>query len=120
MSAELVSDEQLMLRYRDGDAAAFEELYGRHRGGVFRYVLRQVGLRSAAPAEKQIGTGHGRSQNAPARHVQFERESDYPVEVIAIHYDTYANLVARGVIREERNLPAPFPGGFVPDPPHQG
>lgn len=37
-----------MLRYRDGDAGAFEELYGRHRGGVFRYVLRQVGLRSAA------------------------------------------------------------------------
>jgi RNA polymerase sigma-70 factor (ECF subfamily) len=48
VTAEPVSDEQLMLRYRDGDAAAFEELYGRHRGGVFRYVLRQVGLRSAA------------------------------------------------------------------------
>jgi RNA polymerase sigma-70 factor, ECF subfamily len=45
---EQVADEQLMLRYRDGDAAAFETLYGRHRGGVFRYVLRQVGLRSAA------------------------------------------------------------------------
>lgn len=48
VSAESVSDEQLMLRYRDGDAAAFDELYGRHRGGVFRYVLRQVGLRSAS------------------------------------------------------------------------
>jgi RNA polymerase sigma-70 factor (ECF subfamily) len=48
VNVEPVSDEQLMLRYRDGDAAAFEELYGRHRGGVFRYVLRQVGLRSAA------------------------------------------------------------------------
>lgn len=48
VSAAPVSDEQLMLRYRDGDAAAFEELYGRHRGGVFRYVLRQVGLRSAS------------------------------------------------------------------------
>jgi len=48
VDAESVSDEQLMLRYRDGDAAAFERLYGRHRGGVFRYVLRQVGLRSAA------------------------------------------------------------------------
>ena len=45
---EPVSDEQLMLSYRDGNAAAFDELYGRHRGGVFRYVLRQVGLRSAA------------------------------------------------------------------------
>lgn len=48
VTAEPASDEQLMLRYRDGDAAAFEELYGRHRGGLFRYVLRQVGLRSAA------------------------------------------------------------------------
>ena len=48
VTAETVSDEQLMLRYRDGNVAAFEQLYGRHRGGVFRYVLRQVGLRSAA------------------------------------------------------------------------
>jgi len=43
-----VSDEDLMLRYRDGDVRAFEDLYARHRGGVFRYVLRQVGFRSAA------------------------------------------------------------------------
>jgi len=42
------SDEELMLRYRDGDVRAFEDLYARHRGGVFRYVLRQVGFRSAA------------------------------------------------------------------------
>ena len=78
--------------------------------------------RSSAPApvEKEIGTGHGRSQNAPARYVEFERESDVPAEVIAIHYDTYANLVARGVIRDERKLPSPFPGGFVPDPPQRG
>lgn len=48
VTADTVPDEQLMLRYRDGDAAAFDELYGRHRGGVFRYVLRHVGLRSAA------------------------------------------------------------------------
>jgi len=78
--------------------------------------------RSAPPAavEKKIGTGHGRSQNAPARYVEFERESDRPAEVVAIHYDTYANLVARGVIRAERKLPLPFPGGFVPDPPERG
>lgn len=41
-------DEDLMLRYRDGDARAFEELYARHRGGLFRYVLRQIGFRAAA------------------------------------------------------------------------
>lgn len=78
--------------------------------------------RPAAPAaaEKKIGTGHGRSQNAPARYVEFERETDLPAEVIAIHYDTYANLVARGVIREQPKMPSPFPGGFVPDPPERG
>ena len=37
-----------MLRYRGGDARAFEELYARHRGGLFRYILRQVGFRAAA------------------------------------------------------------------------
>ncbi len=48
VASEPESDEHLMLRYRDGDVAAFNELYGRHRGGVFRYVLRQVVLRSAS------------------------------------------------------------------------
>jgi RNA polymerase sigma factor (sigma-70 family) len=48
VNADTASDEQLMMRYRDGDAAAFDALYERHRGGVFRYVMRQVGLRSAA------------------------------------------------------------------------
>ncbi len=76
---------------------------------------------AAAPVpEKRIGTGHGRSQQAPARYVEFERDSEIPAEVIAIHYDTYANLVARGVIRDKRRFPSPFPGGFVADPPQRG
>jgi len=32
-----------MLAYRDGDAGAFAELYARHRGGLYRFVLRQCG-----------------------------------------------------------------------------
>ena len=36
-----VSDENLMLAYRDGDAGAFDDLYRRHKGGVYRYMLRQ-------------------------------------------------------------------------------
>jgi len=32
------SDEDLMLRYASGDAAAFDLLYTRHRAGVFRYA----------------------------------------------------------------------------------
>lgn len=48
VTSDPVADEELMLAYRDGDARAFEALYARHRGGVFRYVLRQVGFRAAA------------------------------------------------------------------------
>lgn len=43
-------DEALMCRYRDGDAAAFEVLYARHRGGLYRFILRQVA--TAALAEE--------------------------------------------------------------------
>jgi RNA polymerase sigma-70 factor (ECF subfamily) len=35
-------DEQLMLAYRDGDAGAFEKLYARHRGALYRFVLRSL------------------------------------------------------------------------------
>jgi RNA polymerase sigma-70 factor (ECF subfamily) len=41
-----LSDEELMERYRDGDAGAFDVLYARHKGGLFRYLLRQCGNRS--------------------------------------------------------------------------
>jgi RNA polymerase sigma-70 factor, ECF subfamily len=34
-------DEDLMLAYAAGDAAAFDTLYTRHKGGVYRYLLRQ-------------------------------------------------------------------------------
>lgn len=44
------SDEDLMLAYRDGDAAAFDALYQRHRGGIYRYLLRQC--RNAALADE--------------------------------------------------------------------
>jgi len=36
------SDEQLMLAYAGGDATAFETLYSRHKGPLFRFVLRSV------------------------------------------------------------------------------
>ena len=36
-------DEALMLAYAAGDAAAFDRLYARHRGGLYRYLVRHVG-----------------------------------------------------------------------------
>lgn len=41
-------DEQLMLAYAAGDAGAFEALYARHRGPLFRFVLRSIKARGEA------------------------------------------------------------------------
>lgn len=77
------------------------------------------GAEAAAPVEKSLGTGHGRSESAHARYATFERESDTPTEVITIYYDSRENLVARGIIPPARTpAPHPFPNGFVPDPPN--
>lgn len=45
---EPLRDEELMLRYRDGDASAFDAIYSRHRAGLFRFVLRQCPSRGEA------------------------------------------------------------------------
>ena len=42
------SDETLMLRYQAGDAAAFDQLYARHRGPLFRFITRQCRVRERA------------------------------------------------------------------------
>ena len=38
--SENPDDSALMLRYRDGDIAAFETLYRRHKDSLYRYLLR--------------------------------------------------------------------------------
>ena len=42
------SDESLMLAYGLGDPVAFDRLYARHRGPVYRYLLRHLGDRVIA------------------------------------------------------------------------
>ena len=67
----------------------------------------------------KLGTGHGERHASGATYTQFERATDEPEAVIRIFYDSRRNLVAQGVIpsgRYARNVPDPFPGGFVPDP----
>ncbi len=71
--------------------------------------------------EPRLGTGHGQRLDSGAVYTGFERASDQPEEIIRIYYDSYRNLVARGVIpkphdRYAQRLPQPFPQAFVPDP----
>jgi hypothetical protein len=72
-----------------------------------------------AKSEERLGTGHGAREYAHVDTTAFERSSQTPTETRAIWYDSYANLVAQGII--ERPIananPQPFPGSFVPDPP---
>ncbi len=90
---------------------------------------RRAETGAAAPAAaaaleqraKKIGTGHGEREYAPARYTEFARNSDAPDEVIAIYYDSRANLMARGIIPASAPRfaePQPFPAGgrFVADP----
>jgi hypothetical protein len=69
--------------------------------------------------DDRIGTGHGRTEHSPVRQVSFERATREPAETVVIYYDSYRNLLARGIIPPSipyRPSPNPFPV-FVPDPP---
>ena len=61
-------DEELMLAYRHGDAGAFETLYKRHRGALYRFMLRAIKQRSSAEElfqEVWIRVIEARSRYAP-------------------------------------------------------
>jgi len=77
--------------------------------------------KSAAPLRRaeSLGTGHGAREFAHVDQTSFERATRVPAETLAIRYDSYANLVAQGVIERPiaRRDPQPFPDAFVPDPP---
>jgi RNA polymerase sigma-70 factor, ECF subfamily len=45
---DLQDDGELMLRYARGDLRAFEMLYQRHRGGLYRYLSRHTRNQEAA------------------------------------------------------------------------
>ena len=76
-----------------------------------------------ARREERLGTGHGRIETSHTRHVGFERATSEPAETVTIYYDSYRNLLARGIVPPlpyqhppRRPAPNPFPG-FAADPP---
>jgi hypothetical protein len=77
-----------------------------------------AGARAESSADARMGTGHGRQEHSPAVHVTFERATSSAAEVVTLYYDSQANLLARGIIRDPVRVapnPRAFPG-FVPDP----
>jgi hypothetical protein len=73
---------------------------------------------------EKLGTAHGAREWSVVTTVTFERATRYPQLVRRIEYDSFANLVASGVIPpswDRGRRPRPFPSnggaGYVPDPP---
>lgn len=120
----MVYEEERQRREAPMAGAAKDSAAGSNADAAPAGVPAQPSARAQnAPAEKlekSLGTGHGRIQTSQVRYTSFERESEAPNEVIAIWYDSHANLVARGVIPQPVPVPRdpqPFPTSFVPDPP---
>jgi hypothetical protein len=86
---------------------------------------RLAGAFMDRPEAEKLGTAHGAREWSVVSDTAFERATPYPQSVRQIEYDTYAHLLASGVIPPSpyaQRRPRPFPaspdgGGFVPDPP---
>jgi hypothetical protein len=100
--------------------AAAEAEAGAAAGNLARADALGAEKRRASKLEESLGTGHGARETSNITYTAFERASAQPDEVVSVWYDSYRNLVARGVIPQPpqpRSFePQAFPGGFVPDP----
>ena len=85
-----------------------------------RNVASAPAAKALADAKSELGTGHGDRERSSTRKTEFEKESNRPNEIVTIYYDTYANLVDRGIIQKTyKHEPNPFPQSemkFAPDP----
>ncbi len=85
------------------------------------YRHKDAPAASGMQREEKLGTGHGRREESHADYTRFERASSTPDEIVAVYYDSWANLAARGIVPEhryyrDRREPRPFPERFAPDP----
>ena len=79
-------------------------------------------MERSEPKRERLGTGHGDREYSQVGTTRFERASTMPAETLAIWYDSYRNLAARGIIPRRpiaSREPNPFPNSFVADPPNQ-
>jgi hypothetical protein len=80
--------------------------------------LRRAQSELAGRDDQKLGTGHGEREYSPTTETACERASSAPAEIVQVRYDSYRNLLASGVIPQQRPIPRrpeAFPS-FVPDP----
>lgn len=117
------------------DAPAHESSRSAAESSATDMAAPNAAQKSSRSAEKRmpaapqpapsLGTGHGAIERSQVSTVDFESATARPEQIVRIRYDSRANLVAKGVIREHTarppipRQPRPFPAdeGFVPDPP---
>ncbi len=83
-------DEELMCRYRDGEAAAFDVLVRRHKGPLFAFIRRMV--RSPDRAEELLGDTFLKIHRAAAR---YEPTAKFTTYVYTVAYRASLNALDR-------------------------
>ena len=96
-----MTDEDLMLRYRDGDAGAFEQLYTKHKGGLYRYMLRKC--RNASVAEELFQDVWVKLINARERYEVKAKFSTWLYQLANNHFVDYYRKNSRSGILNQDN-----------------
>jgi hypothetical protein len=104
--------------YQEPVPAQVQEMSGNAAMAPMRSRGEAADKAASPMAERKLGTGHGERVYSPSQQVDFKRASSTPDEIVTVRYDSYANLVARGIIPSPRRYKSPnaFPGNYVPDP----
>ncbi len=111
------SDEELMLSYREGEASAFDRLYARHKGPLFRFMLRSIKDRGIAEELYQEVW----MRAIEARH-RYEPQAKFTTWLYTIaHHRITDHWRKRGLqLVEADDADPPAPRAYEPEPRAEG
>ena len=97
-----------MLRFRDGDSRAFEQLLHRHRRPIYAFILRFVGLFNTALAEDLTQETFLRVVKTAAN---YERQAKFTTWLYTLARNLCVDAARRGKHRRAQSLDAPGEDG---------